>query len=129
MKHQNLDGEEVYDLQVILHELVDLHDGGFVAATVTVVGGGEDSDNVTLVSPVVPIHDQLMCTGNARQVVRVVELLRDVLTEAVASTARGNAPTASVIGVGPEEITDWALVGCLLNAIKLADLVQCVDAG
>ena len=43
--------------------------------SVAVVGGGEDRDDVTLVRPVVTIHDQLMGTGNARQVVRVVELL------------------------------------------------------
>jgi len=51
------------------------------------------------------------------------------LTEAVASTARRDAPTAPVIGVGPEEIADGTLVRCLLNAIKLANLVESVDAG
>ena len=88
-------------LQVILHELINLHDCGLVAATVTVIGSGEDSDNVTLVCPVVSIHDQLMCAGNTCQVVRVIELLRDVLTEAVTSTARGDTPTTSVIGIRP----------------------------
>lgn len=64
---------------------------------------------------------------DARQVVRVVELLRDVLTEGVAGTARGNAPTTSVIGIGPKQVTDGSLVRRLLHAIELADLIECVD--
>lgn len=90
------------DLQIILHELVDLHYGGLVSASVAVVRGGEDSDDVALVSPVVSVHDQLMGTRDSSEAVRVVKLLRDVLTETVASTSWGDAPTTSVIGVGPQ---------------------------
>lgn len=61
--------------EVILHELVDLHDGGFVAAPVAVIGRREDSNDVALVRPVVSIHDQLMGASDARQVVAVVKLL------------------------------------------------------
>ena len=73
------------NLQIVLHELVDLHNGGFVTASITVVGSGENGHDVALVSPIVSIHDQLMGTSDSGQVVRVIELLRDVLTERVAS--------------------------------------------
>jgi len=73
--------------EVVLHELVHLHDGGLVAASVAVVGCGENGHHVTLVRPVVPVHDELMRTRNASQVVRVVELLGDVLAKGVASTS------------------------------------------
>ena len=116
-------------LQIIFHEFINLHNGGLVTASVAVVGGGEDSDNVTLMSPVVAVHDELMGTGNPGQVIGVVELLRNVLAERVAGTTGGDAPTTSVIGVGPEEIADRALMRSLLHAIELADLVEGVDTG
>ena len=75
------------DLQIILHELVDFHYCCLVAASVAVVGCGENGHNVTLMRPVVPVHDELMRTRNSCQVVGVVELLGDVLTEGVASTS------------------------------------------
>ena len=43
--------------EIVLHEFVDLHDGGLVAAPVAIVRGGEDSDNVAFVGPVVPVHN------------------------------------------------------------------------
>ena len=58
----------------------------------------------------------------------MVELLRDVLTETIAGAARADTPTTSVIGVGPEQVADWTLVRRLLHAIKLADLIERVNA-
>ncbi len=52
------------------------------------------------------IHHQLMCSWYQLEVVRVVKLFRDVLTKRITSTARRNTPAASIIGVGPKEITD-----------------------
>jgi len=74
--------------EVVLHELINLHDGGLITTAVAIVGCGEDSDDVALVRPVVSVHDQLMGAGNPSEVVGVVELLRDILTKAVASTTR-----------------------------------------
>lgn len=65
----------------ILHELIDFHDGSFVTAAVAVVGRREDGDDVAVVRPIVAIHDELMGSGDQLQVVRMVELFRDVLTE------------------------------------------------
>ena len=89
------------DLQIILHELVDLHYCCLVAASVAVVGRGEDRHNVPLVRPVIPVHNQLMCTRNSRQAIRVVELLRNILTETITSAAGADAPTAPVVRVRP----------------------------
>ena len=91
----------VADLQIILHELVDFHYRCLVAASVAVVGRREDRHDVPLVSPVIPIHDQLMRTCNPRQVIRVVELLRNILTETITSAAGADAPTTPVVRVGP----------------------------
>ena len=85
--------------EIILHEFVHFHDGCLVAASVAVVGCGENRHYVTLVRPVVAVHDQLMRAGNSSQVVGVVELLGDVLPERIASTSGRDAPTASVVRI------------------------------
>lgn len=79
--------------------------------------------------PVESIHHQLVGAGDAREAVRVVELLGDVLAEAVAGAARRDAPAATVIRVGPKQIAHRALLGHLLNAVELSNLVERVDRG
>lgn len=64
-----------------------------------------------------------MGTGNAHEGVSVIKLLRDILTERVASSSGGDSPTASVVRVGPKEIADRAFMGNFLNSVKLLDLV------
>ena len=57
----------------------------------------------------------------------MVKLLGDVLTETVASASGADTPATSVIGVRPKEIADRSLVGSLLDAVQLTDLVEGVD--
>mmetsp|Transcript_1685 Transcript_1685/g.4987 ORF Transcript_1685/g.4987 Transcript_1685/m.4987 type:complete len:273 (+) Transcript_1685:109-927(+) len=111
----------------VLQVLVDLHHGGLVAAAVAVVRGGEDRDDVTVMAPIVALHHQLMRPGDQLQPVGVVELLRDVLAEGVACTARRNAPAAAVVRVRPEKVAHGALVRHLLDAVQLPDVVEGVE--
>ena len=111
----------------VLHELVNLHYSGFVTASVTVVWCWEHCDDVSIVWPVVSIHYKLMCSGNQFKVVRMVELFRDILPERVSGTSWRDTPSASVIWVGPEKITDWTLVWHLHDSIELLDLIKGVD--
>jgi hypothetical protein len=89
----------------------------------------EDGHNVPILRPVVPLHDQLMSSRYQRQPVVVVERLGDVLTKRVPSSSRGDPPSASVVGVGPEEIAHGAFVRHLLYAIERSNVIQRVDAG
>ena len=57
------------------------------------------------------LHDQLMGAGHQREAVGVVEGLRDVLSEGVAGAPGGDAPTAAVIRVRPQQVTHGTLVG------------------
>ena len=77
--------------------------------------------------PVVAAHDKLMSTRYQFESICMVELLRDVLTERVASTSGRDAPAAAVIGVGPQEIANGSLMRHLLDSVKLSDLVEGVD--
>lgn len=67
--------------EVEFHVLVHLHNSSLVSASVAVVRCREDSNHVTFVSPIVSVHHELMGSGNANEVIGVVELLGYVLTE------------------------------------------------
>jgi len=68
-----------------------------------------------------------MSAGNAHEVVGMVELLRDVLSERITSTSRGDTPTASVIRIRPQKIADRAFMRDFLNSVKLLDLIEGID--
>ncbi len=57
-------GCRIKDQEIIIHILVHLHDTCLVGASVTVVRCREDSDDVLIVTPIEPIHDELMCARN-----------------------------------------------------------------
>ena len=71
----------------IFHELVDLHDGSLISASVAIVRGREHCDDIPVMGPVVTIHHKLMCSGDKLQVVGMIELLRDILSERVSGTS------------------------------------------
>ena len=113
----------------VFHELVHLHHSGLVAASVAVVWSREHRDDVSVVGPVVAVHHKLMGSSDQLQVVRVVELLRDVLAERVAGTSRRDTPAASVVRVRPKQIANGAFVRNLHESIELLDLFEGVNAG
>ena len=76
----------------VLEGVVQLHDGGLVAAAVAVVGGGEDGDHVAVVGPVVALHHQLVGAGHQGQPVRVVESLGYILQTAHGQTRKEVEP-------------------------------------
>jgi len=78
--------------------------------------------------PVVAAHHQLVRPRDEFEIIRVVELLRNVLPEGIASASRRNAPPAAIVRVRPKQVADGPFVGHLLHAVQLPDLVQSVDA-
>jgi hypothetical protein len=58
-----------------------------------------------------------------RQPVVVVERLTDILPKRITSSSRRDTPTASVVGVRPEEIAHRSFVGYLLDAVDRANVV------
>lgn len=113
----------------ILEVLINLHNCGLVPTSVTIVGGGEDGDDILLMDPGVTIDDQLMRSRNQCEAVVVVELLRDVDTEGVTRTTGGDTPGETIIRVRPEQITHCAFMGDLLQAVQGVDTVQRIDGG
>lgn len=75
------------------------------------------------------VHHQLVGSGDHFQIVVVVELLSDVLSEGVPGATGVDAPPATVVRVRPQEIAHWALVGDFLLSIEALDVVQGLDGG
>lgn len=59
--------------QSVFEVFVDLHNGCLVAAPVAVVWCAEDGDDIAVLTPVVPFHDQLVGSRHQCQAVVVVE--------------------------------------------------------
>lgn len=105
------------------HGLIQLHDGGLIATSVAIVGRAEDSHYILVVAPVVAFHYKLMSTGNQGQPVYMVEMIRNILPECVASTAGRWSEANSVVRIGPQQVAHGTVVGHLSNAIELPYLI------
>ena len=77
-------------------------------------------------TPVVSIHHKLVSSCHKLQTIRVVEILRDVLTESETSSSWRDAPTMPVIWVRPQKITHRAFVRHFNLPINLPYLVKSV---
>ena len=115
--------------ELVLHLFVNFHHPSLVSASIAVVGSTEDGDNGLLVGPVVAIHNQLMGARNQLQVVRVVKVLRDVLSESEASASWRDAPTVPIVGIGPEQVAHRAFVRHLNLPVDLPYLIKSVEIG
>lgn len=94
-------------LQCVFHEFVDFHNCCLITTSITVVRGWEDSDDVSLMRPIVSVHDKLMGSWDKLEVVGMVELFWDILTERIACTSWWNTPSASIIWIRPQQIANW----------------------
>ena len=68
--------------------VVHFHNGRLVTAPVAVVGCGEDSDNRSVVLPLVALHDQPMGTSNKVQSINVGKLLCNIDSKGVPCSPR-----------------------------------------
>ena len=122
---------------------VNFHDRGLVTAAVAVVGRTEDGHHILILTPVVSLqlvytrtmrgprrprmpylHNQLMCTGDQRKAVVVVEVFRNVLTKSIAGASRRDSPARSVVWIGPEQITHGTFMRNFLDTIQGTNVVQ-----
>ena len=94
------------ELQIVLLQvLIDEHDGRLVAASVTVVRGREDRDNLASMVSGVACLLQLMCSRNILEFVMMQELFSRSLAPEVAAASRGEAPVLSLLfGVRPHQV-------------------------
>ena len=68
--------------------IVDFHNGRLVTAPVAIVGCGKNSDDRSVVLPLVALHDQLVSASNEIQSVNVGELLCNVYAKGIPRSPR-----------------------------------------
>ena len=72
-------------------------------------------------------HDELMSPCDERQAVVVVESLRNVLAECVASATGRYSPPTAVVRIRPEEIAHGSFMRNLLHPVDRPDMVESVN--
>ena len=75
-------------LGCLVDRVVDFHNGGLIAAAITIIGCRKDRDDRPVVLPLVSFHDELVRPRNKVQAVNVRKLLRNVLPKRVTSSPR-----------------------------------------
>ena len=70
----------------LVDRIVHFHNGGLVAAPVTIIWCRKDRDDRSVVLPLVSFHDELVRTCNKMQAINVRKLLRNVLPKRVAGS-------------------------------------------
>mmetsp|Transcript_8049 Transcript_8049/g.11946 ORF Transcript_8049/g.11946 Transcript_8049/m.11946 type:complete len:247 (+) Transcript_8049:462-1202(+) len=116
-------------LGTLFDAVVDLHNSSLVTATITVVGGRENSHDTLIVLPLVPFHHKLMSSSNKTQPIDVRELLCNVLTKRVSCSSWAYSPSKAIVRIGPHQITHWPLVGNFLHTIQFPRVVKGVNRG
>ena len=114
--------------QFVLHILSNFENSSLVSASVAVIRGREDRDHILVVAPVIAltvtprgksnVHDELVRPGDQTQIVLFVELATDIASERVASTTRRNAPTRTLVWVGPQQIAHASFVRVKNNTLQ-----------
>ena len=87
--------------KVALKMFIDFHDGSLISTSIAIIGGAEHGDYILFMTPIVPLHHELMSSGDHCEVVGLVKLVRNVFPESVTGSARTDIPPFSVIGVRP----------------------------
>ena len=75
-------------LCTLVNRIVDLHNCCLIATPVTIIWGRKDCNDLSIVLPLVALHDKLVCTRNEMKTINMSKLLRDILTERVTSSPR-----------------------------------------
>ena len=87
----------------------------------------EYGHDIPILTPIIPLHDQLMRPSNQRQTIVMIKRLADILPKRVPSSSRTNAPPTPIIRIRPQQIAHGPFVRDLLYPVQRADVVQRVD--
>jgi hypothetical protein len=77
-------------------------------------------------TPIVPLHHQLMRPRDKIQLVSPIEFHGDVLSKGVSSPARGDSPPRPICRIRPQQVTHRPFMRDLLHAIQMADIIECL---
>jgi len=113
------------DLKGAEQSFVDAHEGAGVVELAAIVWRGEDGDELPVGEELVAVFDDLVGPANEIEIVFLEELGDLVGAEGVGDAPVVFAPALDVgVGVGPEEVTQEALVGDVDGPLYGFDLVE-----
>ena len=69
------------------------------------------------------LHDKLVRARNKGQPVIVVERFRDVLAKGVSRSSRRDTPSATIVRVGPQQVTHRSFMRHLLYTVDGANVI------
>ena len=72
--------------------VIHLHYCRLIATSITVIRCTKYGHDILLMTPIITLHNQLVCTCHERQAVALVELFTNVLSKSKACTARRYPP-------------------------------------
>ena len=111
----------------VLEGIVQLHDWCLVSTSVAIIGCWEDCDHVSIMWPIVSLHNQLMCPWNQGQPVWMVECLGYILSKGISCSSWRDSPASSVIRIRPKKIAHGAFMRNLLQPVECSDVVQSIN--
>lgn len=76
-----------------------------IAAAIAVVWCRKDRDNISIMTPVVTFHYQLMCASNESDVVGMIKLIGNVLAKRIPCSTWGYTPATSIVRIRPQHYT------------------------
>ena len=129
---------------------VNLHDSRLVAAAVAVIRRcfasnqpslpptlvivhdiikltGENRHHIPILTPIIPLHHQLMRPRHKRQPIIVIKRLTDILPKRIPRSSRADPPPTPIIRIRPQQVAHGPFVRHLLDPVERADVVQRVD--
>jgi hypothetical protein len=77
--------------------IVNFHNCRLISTPIAVVRCRKDSDDTSIMLPLVTLHDELMRASNKVETIYVRELFRNVLTKGVTSTSRRYTPATAAV--------------------------------
>ena len=112
----------------VINVIRNLHNRRLVPAPIAVIRRAEDGNDLIVMLPLVPLHNQLMSPADKAQVINMSELLRDVLPERVPRPSRADPPPAPIVRVAPNQVAHGSFMWYFLDSIELPGVVEGVDA-
>jgi hypothetical protein len=118
----------VEDIESFVEGLIDVQDGGYITASIAVVWSGPDCHEVLVLEPVLEtIHDKLMCSGNQRNIVNVIEFCGDLGTKEPSSSSWRHSPSFDVFWIRPHKVTEWTFMRNFHSSVNKSNLIDGLD--
>jgi len=123
-------GDGVEHLELLIVILVNLQNRGFVTTSVAIVRRRPDGYEGLVEEELEAFVHKLMRAADELKAVHRTKLLSNLGAEEPTSAALGDLPGVDVrLRVGPDEVTEGALVRSLLVTVNEAQLIQRGDLG